>query len=134
MQRYRTRSFQPPSVMDASSDCSSVRISLVAPGRANRRWAGPRPSRLAEAGIERTQSRGRDRGWNSRGQVREGIGDVEAMSTTTENIITRATATAPLALTPLNATSLRDQAYSLIKTAIADTDLYNPKQELRLDE
>lgn len=40
----------------------------------------------------------------------------------------------PLALTPLNATSLRDQAYSLIKTAIADTDIYNPNQELRLDE
>jgi DNA-binding GntR family transcriptional regulator len=53
---------------------------------------------------------------------------------TTENIITRATATTPLALTPLNATSLRDQAYSLIKTAISDTDIYNPKQELRLDE
>jgi DNA-binding GntR family transcriptional regulator len=53
---------------------------------------------------------------------------------TTENIITRATATTPLALTPLNATSLSDQAYSLIKTAISDTDIYNPNQELRLDE
>ncbi len=41
---------------------------------------------------------------------------------------------APLALAPLNATSLRDQAYSLIKAAIADTDIYNPEQELRLDE
>jgi DNA-binding GntR family transcriptional regulator len=41
---------------------------------------------------------------------------------------------APLALAPLNATSLRDQAYALIKAAIADTDIYNPQQELRLDE
>src|SRR3979409_1524298 len=53
---------------------------------------------------------------------------------TTENIVQRATATTPLALAPLNATSLRDQAYTLIKAAIADTDIYNPKQELRLDE
>ena len=53
---------------------------------------------------------------------------------TTENLIQRATASTPLALAPLNATSLRDQAYSLIKAAIADTDIYNPKQELRLDE
>jgi DNA-binding GntR family transcriptional regulator len=53
---------------------------------------------------------------------------------TTENIIQRATASTPLALTPLNATSLRDQAYTLIKAAISDTDIYNPKQELRLDE
>jgi DNA-binding GntR family transcriptional regulator len=41
---------------------------------------------------------------------------------------------APLALAPLNATSLRDQAYALIKAAIADTNIYNPQQELRLDE
>src|SRR3569833_2589807 len=53
---------------------------------------------------------------------------------TTENLIQRATASTPLALAPLNATSLRDQAYSLIKAAIADTDIYNPNQELRLDE
>jgi DNA-binding GntR family transcriptional regulator len=53
---------------------------------------------------------------------------------TTENLIQRATASTPLALAPLNATSLRDQAYTLIKTAIADTDIYNPNQELRLDE
>jgi DNA-binding GntR family transcriptional regulator len=53
---------------------------------------------------------------------------------TTETLIQRATATTPLALTPLNATSLRDQAYTLIKAAIADTDIYNPQQELRLDE
>jgi DNA-binding GntR family transcriptional regulator len=41
---------------------------------------------------------------------------------------------APLALGPLNAMSLRDQAYALLKHAIADTDIYNPMQELRLDE
>ena len=32
------------------------------------------------------------------------------------------------------ATSLRDQAYALLKNAIADTDIYDPNQELRLDE
>src|SRR6195256_6141582 len=53
---------------------------------------------------------------------------------TTENLIQKATATTPLALAPLNATSLRDQAYTLLKTAIADTDIYDPEQELRLDE
>jgi len=52
---------------------------------------------------------------------------------TTENLIQRASVSTPLALAPLNATSLRDQAYSLIKAAIADTDIYNPNQELRLD-
>jgi len=41
---------------------------------------------------------------------------------------------APLALSPLNATSLRSQVYALLKAAIADTDIYNPTQELRLDE
>lgn len=41
---------------------------------------------------------------------------------------------AALALTPLNATSLRDQAYALLKNAIAETDIYDPSQELRLDE
>jgi DNA-binding GntR family transcriptional regulator len=40
----------------------------------------------------------------------------------------------PLALAPLNSKSLRDQAYTLLKTAITDTDIYDPKQELRLDE
>jgi len=53
---------------------------------------------------------------------------------TTENLLQRASASAPLALAPLNATSLRDQAYTLIKAAISDTDIYNPNQELRLDE
>jgi DNA-binding GntR family transcriptional regulator len=41
---------------------------------------------------------------------------------------------APLALAPVNATSLRDQAYVLLKDAIAATDIYNQQQELRLDE
>jgi DNA-binding GntR family transcriptional regulator len=41
---------------------------------------------------------------------------------------------APLALAPLNSRSLRDQAYTLLKTAITNTDIYDPKQELRLDE
>jgi DNA-binding GntR family transcriptional regulator len=41
---------------------------------------------------------------------------------------------APLTLSPLNATSLRDQAYALLKNAIAETDIYDPGQELRLDE
>ncbi len=52
---------------------------------------------------------------------------------TTEKVVQRGAAT-PLSLAPLNATSLRDQAYALLKNAIADTDIYNPKQELRLDE
>src|SRR5271170_3709757 len=53
---------------------------------------------------------------------------------TTVSLIQRASNTTPLALAPLNATSLRDQAYTLLKTAIADTDIYDPQQELRLDE
>ena len=53
---------------------------------------------------------------------------------TTARIIERAASSAPLALAPLNATSLRDQAYALLKEAIADTDIYAPQQELRLDE
>src|ERR1700727_227126 len=42
--------------------------------------------------------------------------------------------TAPVNLIPLNPTSLRDQAYALLKNAIAETDIYDPAQELRLDE
>src|ERR1700726_4132094 len=49
-------------------------------------------------------------------------------------LVQRTTSATPLALAPLNATSLRDQAYTLLKTAIADTDIYDPQQELRLDE
>jgi len=39
-----------------------------------------------------------------------------------------------LALSPLNAVSLRDQAYALLKDAIAKTDIYSDRQPLRLDE
>ena len=39
-----------------------------------------------------------------------------------------------LALSPLNATSLRDQAYALLKNAITDADIYDPAYDLRLDE
>ena len=46
----------------------------------------------------------------------------------------RSTRATPLALGPLNATSLRSQVYTLLKAAIADKDIYNPSQELRLDE
>src|SRR5271155_2339574 len=53
---------------------------------------------------------------------------------TIATLVQRTSAAAPLALAPLNATSLRDQAYALLKNAIADTDIYNPKQQLRLDE
>jgi DNA-binding GntR family transcriptional regulator len=53
---------------------------------------------------------------------------------TPSNGLQRGASVTPLALTPLNATSLRDQAYTLLKNAIADTDIYNPNQELRLDE
>ncbi len=49
-------------------------------------------------------------------------------------LVQRTSSAAPLALAPLNATSLRDQAYTLLKNAIADTDIYDPNQELRLDE
>src|ERR1700744_6598860 len=49
-------------------------------------------------------------------------------------LVQRTSSAPPLALAPLNATSLRDQAYTLLKNAIADTDIYDPQQELRLDE
>ena len=39
-----------------------------------------------------------------------------------------------LALAPLNSVSLRDQAYALLKDAIAHTDIYSQRQTLRLDE
>jgi DNA-binding GntR family transcriptional regulator len=39
-----------------------------------------------------------------------------------------------LALAPLNLASLRDQAYALLKDAIAHTDIYSQRQTLRLDE
>jgi len=41
----------------------------------------------------------------------------------------------PLPLQPINApTSFRDQAYALLKQAIADADIYNQPDEIRLDE
>jgi len=40
----------------------------------------------------------------------------------------------PLVLAPLNAVSLRDQAYALLKDAIADMDIYSDRRPLRLDE
>jgi DNA-binding GntR family transcriptional regulator len=39
-----------------------------------------------------------------------------------------------LALAPLKAVSLRDQAYAKLKDAIANTDIYGQRQPLRLDE
>jgi DNA-binding GntR family transcriptional regulator len=39
-----------------------------------------------------------------------------------------------LALAPLNTVSLRDQAYALLKDAIANTNIYGERQPLRLDE
>lgn len=51
----------------------------------------------------------------------------------TPRVLQRANTTS-LLLSPLNATSLRDQAYALLKKAIAETDIYNPTQKLRLDE
>jgi DNA-binding GntR family transcriptional regulator len=57
----------------------------------------------------------------------------ESMSTRA-NLVQRSSELASLTLAPLNSMSLRDQAYSLLKTAIADTDIYDPNQELRLDE
>jgi DNA-binding GntR family transcriptional regulator len=53
---------------------------------------------------------------------------------TIARLVERTSASAPLLLTPLNSTSLRDQAYVLLKTAISETDIYDPNQELRLDE
>ena len=53
---------------------------------------------------------------------------------TTSAILRAGDAAAPLALTPLNSTSLRDQAYALLKDAIATMDIYSQRQELRIDE
>ena len=49
-------------------------------------------------------------------------------------LVQRAAPAAPLSLSPLNARSLRDQAYALLKNAIADTDIYSERRALRLDE
>ncbi|TLZ15494.1 MAG: GntR family transcriptional regulator, partial [Gammaproteobacteria bacterium] len=40
----------------------------------------------------------------------------------------RAAAAGQLALAPLNSRSLRDQAYALLKDAIANTDIYSERQ------
>ena len=41
----------------------------------------------------------------------------------------------PLALQPIgNSASLRDQAYALLRQAIADADIYASSEEIRLDE
>jgi DNA-binding GntR family transcriptional regulator len=53
---------------------------------------------------------------------------------TIARIFQRTSNSTPLVLAPLNAMSLRDQAYAHLKAAIADTDIYDPEQELRLDE
>jgi DNA-binding GntR family transcriptional regulator len=47
---------------------------------------------------------------------------------------TNALLTGTLGLSPLNSASLRDQAYVLLKDAIAATDIYSQRQDLRLDE
>jgi len=41
---------------------------------------------------------------------------------------------AALTLAPVNSISLRDQAYAMLKDAIATTDIYSHKRPLRLDE
>ena len=52
----------------------------------------------------------------------------------TATMFQRSSTATLLPLAPLNAKSLRDQAYTLLKVAIADMEIYDPKQELRLDE
>src|SRR3984893_5160120 len=59
---------------------------------------------------------------------------IGGLMSTIAKLVQRTAPAAPLILGPLNATSLRDQAYALLKNAIADTDIYDPNQELRLDE
>jgi len=51
-----------------------------------------------------------------------------------KSVVRRDAAQTALALQPLNAVSLRDQAYALLKDAIAATDIYGRRDELRLDE
>ena len=53
----------------------------------------------------------------------------------TEAVATREAAPLKLALQPINATlSLRDQAYAMLRQAIADADIYQSREEIRLDE
>jgi DNA-binding GntR family transcriptional regulator len=50
-------------------------------------------------------------------------------------VATRDSAPLKLALQPINATlSLRDQAYAMLRQAIADADIYQSREEIRLDE
>ncbi|CAG9260738.1 GntR family transcriptional regulator [Paraburkholderia unamae] len=54
---------------------------------------------------------------------------------TEEAVATRDAAPLKLALQPINATlSLRDQAYAMLRQAIADADIYQSREEIRLDE
>ncbi|MEM5399155.1 GntR family transcriptional regulator [Paraburkholderia unamae] len=53
----------------------------------------------------------------------------------TEIVASREAAPLKLALQPINATlSLRDQAYAMLRQAIADADIYQSREEIRLDE
>ncbi|WP_042268430.1 GntR family transcriptional regulator [Paraburkholderia heleia] len=53
----------------------------------------------------------------------------------TEVVASREAAPLKLALQPINATlSLRDQAYAMLRQAIADADIYQSREEIRLDE
>ncbi|HEV3428344.1 MAG TPA: GntR family transcriptional regulator [Paraburkholderia sp.] len=53
----------------------------------------------------------------------------------TEAVATRDAAPLTLALQPINASlSLRDQAYAMLRQAIADADIYQSREEIRLDE
>jgi DNA-binding GntR family transcriptional regulator len=50
-------------------------------------------------------------------------------------VASRDAAPLKLALQPINATlSLRDQAYAMLRQAIADADIYQSREEIRLDE
>jgi DNA-binding GntR family transcriptional regulator len=53
----------------------------------------------------------------------------------TEVVANPSSAPLKLALQPINATlSLRDQAYAMLRQAIADADIYQSREEIRLDE
>jgi DNA-binding GntR family transcriptional regulator len=53
----------------------------------------------------------------------------------TEAVASSSPAPLKLALQPINATlSLRDQAYAMLRQAIADADIYQTREEIRLDE
>jgi DNA-binding GntR family transcriptional regulator len=53
----------------------------------------------------------------------------------TEAVAPSSAASLKLALQPISATlSLRDQAYAMLRQAIADADIYQSREEIRLDE